>query len=91
MCRINSDSKAVQNQSPIPNEPAAPVDCCGGLNNVDYSKVLREDTCIKTSVHVEFARKSVYLHRKQLFDRLNLAALFLLCQKENIRCCLFSE
>ncbi|XP_011603501.1 phosphatidylethanolamine N-methyltransferase isoform X1 [Takifugu rubripes] len=39
MCRINSDSKAVQNQSPIPNEPAAPVDCCGGLNNVDYSKM----------------------------------------------------
>lgn len=37
MCE--SDSEAARNQSPAPNEPAAPLDCCGGLNNVDYSKV----------------------------------------------------
>lgn len=59
MCRSESDSEAARNQSPGPNEPAAPLDCCGGLNNVDYSKVLRETTRCKASAHVESARISV--------------------------------
>lgn len=52
MCRSDSDSEAARNQSPSPIEPATPLDCCGGLNNVDYSKVLREATRFKASVHV---------------------------------------
>lgn len=59
MCRSDSDSETVRDQSPGLNEPAAPLDCCGGLNNVDYSKVLREATRFKASAHVESARNSV--------------------------------
>lgn len=59
MCRSDSDSEAARNQSPGPNEPAAPLDCCGGLNNVDYSKVLWKATRFKPISHVESARKSV--------------------------------
>lgn len=59
MCRSDSDSEATRNQSPGPNEPAAPLDCCGGLNNVDYSKVLWKATLFKASSHVESARKSL--------------------------------
>lgn len=58
MYRSDSDSEPAR-KSPGPNEPAAPLDCCGGLNNVDYSKVLREATRFKASAHVGSARKSV--------------------------------
>lgn len=59
MCRSDNDCEAARNQSPGPNGPAAPLDCCGGLSNVDYSKVLREATRFKASVRVESARKFV--------------------------------
>lgn len=59
MCSGDSDSEGARNQSPVPNEPAAPLDCCGGFSNVDYSKVFRGDTRFKASVHVESAHKSV--------------------------------
>lgn len=58
MCNSDSDSEGARNQSPVPNEPAAPLECCGGLSNVDYSKVFREDTRFKASVYVESTPKS---------------------------------
>ncbi|XP_026170500.1 phosphatidylethanolamine N-methyltransferase isoform X1 [Mastacembelus armatus] len=34
-----SDTAAVRNNNPAADSRRAPLDCCGGLNNVDYSKM----------------------------------------------------
>ncbi|KAM9837086.1 phosphatidylethanolamine N-methyltransferase [Aulostomus maculatus] len=36
---MNSDEDAEQTNIPAGNNPPVPLDCCGGLNNVDYSKM----------------------------------------------------
>lgn len=35
----DSDAAVVRSDDPAGNDPPAPLECCGGLNNVDYSKV----------------------------------------------------
>lgn len=86
MCRSDNDCDATRNQSPGPNEPAAPLDCCGGLNNVDYSKVLREATRFKQA---RTSNLHVYLYNNIVSNRLTWQPYC--CQTENIRYCLFSE
>lgn len=35
----DTDAAAERNDIPAGDEASAPLDCCGGLGNVDYSKV----------------------------------------------------
>lgn len=48
---MSSDTAAApRNNNPVENNNPVPLDCCGGLNNVDYSKVKRNKLlCISLS------------------------------------------
>lgn len=39
VCMSDSNTAAVRNNKPAGNRHPVPLDCCGGLNNVDFSKV----------------------------------------------------
>ncbi|XP_056222549.1 phosphatidylethanolamine N-methyltransferase isoform X2 [Seriola aureovittata] len=39
LCMSDCDTAAVRNNNPATNSHRVPLDCCGGLNNVDYSKM----------------------------------------------------